>query len=48
MTMQERIAAIILDVCELPDRTSPDDRPEELTVSVSELRTILERHLEDL
>lgn len=46
-TLEQTIAAIILDVCELPDRTSPDDAPDDVTLSVTELQTILERHLTD-
>ncbi len=39
------IAEIIRDVCELPDRTSPDDWPEVMLVTPEELTIILERHL---
>lgn len=37
------IEAICRDVCELPDRTSPEDAPDVLTVTVDELADIL-RH----
>ena len=38
----ERIAAIIVrDVAELPDRTSPDDRPDMMLVSDHELKAIV-------
>jgi hypothetical protein len=32
---------------ELPDRTSPDDRPEMMLVSADEMRSILLYHLSD-
>jgi hypothetical protein len=38
--------AIIRDVADLPDRTSPDDQPEMMMVSGEELQMILDRHLE--
>jgi hypothetical protein len=50
-TMRERqdretiVDAIIRDVCELPDRASPDDRPDMLMVTADELHTILIRRL---
>lgn len=47
--MSERmsiIAAILTDVSELPDRTSPDDFPESMVVTSDELMIILERHLQ--
>lgn len=37
---------IVRDVAELPDRTSPEDRPEMMLVSVDELRGIVEAHAE--
>jgi len=37
--------AIIRDVAELPDRTSPNDQPDMMLVTADELRTILEAHL---
>lgn len=37
--------AIIRDVAELPDRTSPEDQPEMMLVTAEELRAILEAHL---
>lgn len=37
-------AEIIRDICELPDRTSPDDWPEAMIVTPEELTIILERH----
>lgn len=39
------ISAIVRDVAELPDRTSPADRPEMMLVDAEELSIILERHL---
>lgn len=38
------MAGIERDICEL-DYTSPVERPDELTVSVNQLRAILERHI---
>lgn len=41
MKTPEQIAdAICLEVCELPDRTSPDDWPEALLVTAEELHAI--------
>lgn len=34
---------VIREVAELPDRTSPDNAPNEMTVTAEELRGILER-----
>jgi hypothetical protein len=43
----ERLAdEIVREVCELPDRTSPDDQPDALMVTWQELRTIIIRELE--
>lgn len=42
-----RVASAIRDVAELPDRTSPDDQPDMLFVSIDELQEILERHFGD-
>ena len=39
------IQAILRDVCELGDRTSPEHDPDQLIVTGEELSTILERHL---
>ncbi|WP_422383297.1 hypothetical protein [Roseibium album] len=41
----ELIGLIIRDICELPDRTSPDDEPDLLLVTIQELDIILRRHL---
>ena len=38
------IGEVIRDICEIPDRTSPDDFPEAMLVTIPELRTIIERH----
>ena len=35
---------VIVDVSELPDRSSPDDWPEALLVTADELELILRRH----
>lgn len=43
---QQLIEAIIRDVCELPDYTSPDDQPNLLQCTVEELDAILDRHLQ--
>lgn len=43
--LEAAIPAIIKDVCELPDYTSPDDNPELLQCTVKELDLILRRHL---
>lgn len=45
MTTEEIVTAIIGDVCELPDYTSPDDQPDLLQCRVHELKSILQRHL---
>jgi hypothetical protein len=39
------VEAIIRDICEIPDRNSPDEDPTLLTVRAEELEVILERHL---
>ena len=39
-----RIDLIVRDICELPDRTSPEDQPDMLLVTEEELRIILARH----
>ena len=39
---------IIVDICELPDRTSPDDAPDMMLVTGEELTIIMHRHLDDL
>lgn len=39
-----KIDLIIRDICELPDRTSPEDQPDMLMVTEEELRIILTRH----
>lgn len=46
--MHDRVDSIIRDICELPDRTSPEGQPDVMIVSDGELRDILWRHLEDL
>ena len=38
-------AAILRDVAELPDRTSPDDWPEAMVVTDAELGTIIDKHV---
>ncbi|MHA3059943.1 hypothetical protein ACX1N5_03945 [Acinetobacter sp. ANC 4636] len=43
--MSEKIALIIRDVAELPDRNSPEDWPEALIVTDDELEEILSKHL---
>lgn len=40
------IDSIIRSVAELPDRTSPEHDPTQMTVTESELRDILWRHLD--
>jgi hypothetical protein len=35
------IDAVVLDICEIPDRTSPDDEPEIMLVKADELRRII-------
>ncbi len=39
------IGAIITNICELPDRTSPEDQPDMMLVTAEELDLILRRHL---
>ena len=39
------IGGIITNICELPDRTSPDDQPDMMLVTAEELDLILRRHL---
>lgn len=39
------IAAVIREVAELPDRTSPPDQPDAMVVTESELRAILLEYL---
>jgi hypothetical protein len=41
----EIINAICKDICELPDRSSPDDWPDAMLVTAEELTLILDRHL---
>ncbi|WP_035898433.1 hypothetical protein [Labrenzia sp. DG1229] len=41
----ELIGGIIRDIFELPGRTSPDDGPDLLPVTIQELKIILRRHL---
>lgn len=45
--LSEKIALIIRDVAELPDRTSPEDWPEALIVTGDELEEILIQHLSE-
>jgi hypothetical protein len=45
MNTQEMITEVIRAVAELPDRDSPEDRPEIMLVSDTELRNILEEQL---
>lgn len=42
-TLAEKITR---DVCELPDRTSPEDQPEMLLVTADELAAIVVQHVE--
>ncbi|HXE82943.1 MAG TPA: hypothetical protein VN513_06405 [Gemmatimonadales bacterium] len=46
--MRERIDDIVQAICELPDRTSPDDDPGALIVTVQELRRVLDDRLDAL
>ncbi|MBO9459013.1 hypothetical protein [Labrenzia sp. R5_0] len=39
------IGGIITNICELPDRTSPDDQPDMMLVTAEELDLILRRHV---
>ncbi|QFS97575.1 hypothetical protein FIV06_09090 [Labrenzia sp. THAF191b] len=39
------IGAITTDICELPDRNSPDDHPDMMLLTPTELDLILRRHL---
>lgn len=39
------IAAVLRDVCELSDRTSPEDWPEAMVVTGEELHAILIAHI---
>ena len=41
------IDLVIRDVCEMPDRSSSDDDPEAIIFTYDELRSVLERRLED-
>lgn len=43
--MERTINAILNDVAELPDRTSPEDWPDAMLVTADELRAILQKHL---
>ncbi len=43
--LERAITLILQDVCELPDRTSPDDQPEMMLVTGTELDMLLRRHL---
>lgn len=43
--LRQQIEHIIVAVAELPDRTSPDDWPDAMLVTASELRGILEAAL---
>ena len=45
MTLDELLCAIERDVCELPDRTSPEDWPEAMLVTGDELRHIITARL---
>lgn len=45
--LSEKIALIIRDVAELPDRTSPEDWPDALIVTGDELEEILIQHLSE-
>ena len=44
-TLERVIERVLMDVCELPDRSSPDDQPEMMLVTGEELDMILKRHL---
>jgi len=39
----DTIDYLIRDLCEIPDRNSPDDQPEMLLVTAAEIRTAIER-----
>lgn len=39
----DKIDYLIRDLCEIPDRNSPDDQPEMLLVTAAEIRTAVER-----
>lgn len=41
----EHARLIVRDVCEIPDRTSPDDQPEMMMVTVPELTGIAQTRL---
>lgn len=41
------IRTLIVDICELPDRTSPEDYPDHMLVTGEELRGMIERTLEN-
>lgn len=46
-TIDNLIDSIVRDVAELPDRNSPDDQPEIMLVTDTELRTIIQFHFEN-
>jgi len=45
MTIDDIIASVLRDVAELPDRSSPDGKPDMMLVTGAELREILIEHL---
>lgn len=45
MDIEETIKNIIIDICELPDRTSPETQSNMLLVTQEELEDILRAHL---
>lgn len=44
MENSQLVDAIVRDVCELPDRSSPEDQPDMMLVSVDELTGILTKY----
>ncbi len=40
------ISRLTIDICELPDRTSPEDYPEHMLVTGKELRELIQRRFE--
>lgn len=47
-SIMELADRVVLDVAEIPDRTSPDDQPEIMLVKDSELRSIIYNTARDL
>lgn len=48
MNLKHFVAAVLQDVCELPDYNSPEDQPDVVSATVAELSLIVERHAEPL